>query len=143
MSYLLDTCVLSELRKSIPLNVREWFLSKDSDLFFISVVTIAELWDGIERLSAAQKRRDLEEWFRDEVHSRFKDRILSIDDRVAKEWGSLNAKLQKKGRMVGVQDIYIAATAKSWDLSLITLNVKDFQHMDLMVINPWVSTKNP
>jgi toxin FitB len=137
MSYLLDTCVLSELRKSIPLNVREWFSSKDSDLFFISVVTVAELWDGIECLSASQKRRDLEEWFRDEVHSRFKDRIFSVDDRVAREWGSLNAKLQKKGCMVGLQDIYIAATAKSWDLSLITLNVKDFEHMDLMVINPW------
>src|ERR1700722_3973678 len=137
MSYLLDTCVLSELRKSIPLNIREWFSSKDSDLFFISVVTVAELWDGIERLSASHKRRDLEEWFRDEVHSRFKDRIVSIDDRVAKEWGSLNAKLQKKGPMVGVQDIYIAATAKSWALSLINLNVQDFGHMDLMVINPW------
>lgn len=83
----------------------------------------------------------MEEWFRDDVHSRFKDRILAIDDRVAKEWGSLNAKLQKKGRLIGVQDVYIAATARSWDLALITLNVKVFEPADLAIINPWIAVE--
>ncbi len=58
MSYLLDTCVLSELRKKIPQNVRNWFNSKNQDLFYISVITIAELWDGIERLPNSKKKKN-------------------------------------------------------------------------------------
>lgn len=137
MSYLLDTCTMSELRKKIPQKIRDWFEKKDQDLFYISAVTIAELWDGIERLPVSKKKKDLEDWFYGDIHSRFKDHILPIDDRVAKEWGSLNAQLLKKGISVGVQDLYIAATAKSYAMELITLNVKDFKSIDLSIINPW------
>jgi len=137
MSFLFDTCVLSELRKNVPEKAQGWFESKDPDLFYISVVTIAELWDGIQRLTKSKKKKDLEDWFYGEVHSRFKDRILSIDDVVAKEWGHLNALLKRKGITIGVQDLYIAAIAKSHGLALITLNTKDFQEIDLPLINPW------
>lgn len=137
MSYLLDTCVLSELRKGVPGNVRNWFESIDQDLFFISVVTIAELLDGIERLSSSKKKKDLENWFFGEIHTRFKDRIIAIDDHVAKEWAYLNAALLQKGHIVGVQDLYIAATAKSHGLIIVTLNVKDFHHTKIPLINPW------
>jgi predicted nucleic acid-binding protein len=137
MSYLLDTCILSELRKTIPAKTREWFESRDQDLFYISVVTIAELWDGIERLSVSKKKKDLEDWFHGEVYSRFKDKILPIDDHVAKEWGNLNASLSRQGICVGVQDLYIAATAKSYNLALATINIKDFQTLGIPLINPW------
>ena len=137
MSYLLDTCILSELRKNVPQNALSWFETKDQNLFYISVVTLAELLDGIERLPDSKKKRDLEDWFYGELHSRFKDRILSIDDHVAKEWAYLNASLQRKGICVGLQDLYIAATAKAHCFSLITLNLKDFQSIDIPVINPW------
>ncbi len=137
MSYLLDTCVISELRKSVPDNVRSWFESIDQELFFISVITIAELLDGIERLPPSKKKKDLENWLFGEVYSRFKDRILPIDDHVAKEWAYLNSSLLKKGHIVGVQDLYIAATAKSHGLSCVTRNVKDFQPTKIPLINPW------
>jgi predicted nucleic acid-binding protein len=137
MSYLLDTCVLSELRKKIPEKTHAWFEGKDPDLFYLSAVTIAELWDGIERLPNSKKRKDLEDWFFGDIHTRFKDLIISIDDRVAKEWGSLNAQLLKKGISIGVQDLYIAATAKSFGLELITLNTKDFIAIDIPIVNPW------
>ena len=107
MSYLLDTCVVSELRKNVPPATRKWFDSIDQDLFFISAVTIAELLDGIERLPSSKKRKDLENWFFGEVYTRFKERILPIDDHVAKEWAYLNASLQQKGFTVGVQDLYM------------------------------------
>lgn len=137
MSYLLDTCTISELRKSISQKTMEWFESKDQDLLFISVVTIAELFDGIERLPKSKKKKDLEDWFHGDIHTRFKDRILPIDDRVAMEWGHLNAQLQRKGICVGVQDLYIAATAKSHNLAIVTLNTKDFQWVDIPLINPF------
>jgi predicted nucleic acid-binding protein len=90
MSYLLDTCVLSDLRKEVPQAVVEWFTSVDQDHFYISVLTIAELLDGIERLPQSKIRKDLENWFFGEVYSRFKDRIIPLDDPVANEWVNLN-----------------------------------------------------
>ena len=137
MSYLFDTCVLSQLRKTIPESVKTWFENKEQNLFYISVVTIAELLDGIERLPESKKKKDLEDWFYGEVHSRFKDRIISINDHIAKECAYLNAGLQRRGICVGVQNLYIAATAKAQGFALITLNVKDFQQIDIPVINPW------
>lgn len=137
MSYLLDTCVISELRKNIPDAVRNWFSTIDQELFFISVVTIAELLDGIERLAQSKRRKDLEKWFFGEVYSRFKDRILPIDDHVAKEWAYLNAFLLRKGKIVGVQDLYIAATAKSQGFAIVTRNTKDFENTQIPLINPW------
>lgn len=137
MSYLLDTCVLSQLRKRNPAHVYDWFESKNQDLFFISTVTIAELWDGIERLESCKKRKDLEDWFFGEILTRFKGNILSIDESIAIKWGMLNSSLQKKGLTVGVQDLYIAATAAAKNLVLITLNTKDFINIDLTIVNPW------
>ncbi len=137
MSYLLDTCTLSELRGKVPLKTQIWFESKNQDLFYISVVTIAELWDGIERLSPSKKKKDLEDWFYGDIYSRFKDMILSIDDRIAKEWGTMNSQLLKRGITLGVQDLYIAATAKSHGLELVTLNTKDFTEVGIPIINPW------
>lgn len=137
MSYLLDTCVLSQLRKRIPSKVQEWFECKDQNQFFISTLTIAELWDGIERLENSKKRKDLEEWFIGDVQARFKDNIISIDETIALKWGLINSTLQKKGITVGVQDLYIAATAASKNLALITINMKDFANIDIVTINPW------
>lgn len=137
MSYLFDTCVLSQLRKSIPENVRKWFESKEQNSFYISVVTIAELLDGIERLPESKKKKDLEDWFYGEIYSRFKNRIIPIDDHIAKEWAYINSHLQRRGMSVGVQDLYIAATAKAHGFPLITLNTKDFQNIDIQIFNPW------
>jgi predicted nucleic acid-binding protein len=137
MSYLLDTCVISELRKVTPLHVKDWFESKDEELFFISVVTIAELLDGIERLPSSKKKNDLKEWFHGSVLSRFKDRILVIDEKTAKMWAHLNANLIKKGVTVGIQDLYIAATAMVNSLAVVTLNLKDFKNTNISIFNPW------
>ncbi len=79
----------------------------------------------------------MEDWFYGDIHSRFKDHILLIDDRIAMEWGALNAQLLKRGISVGTQDLYLAATAKSLGLELVTLNIKDFQAIGFSLINPW------
>lgn len=137
MSYLLDTCVVSDLRKDVPHPVKDWFAAIDQDLFYISAVTIAELLDGIERLPKSKKKKDLENWLFGEVYSRFKERILPIDDHVAKEWAYLNSSLQIKGYTISVQDLYVAASAKSHGFAIVTRNVKDFQKTKIPIINPW------
>src|ERR1700733_6093109 len=134
MSYLIDTCIISELRKKIPSQVTNWFDNKDEELFYISVVTVAELLDGIERLPTSKKKRDLENWFHGDVLSRFKDCILPIDEKVAKTCGFLSAALKSKGVNVGVQDLYIAATAKVNSLAVVTLNFKDFKDADISLV---------
>lgn len=137
MSYLLDTCVLSQLRKSISPKVRDWFNSIDQDLFYLSVVTIAELLDGIERLTISKKKKDLEDWFYGDVYTRFKSRILNIDDHIAKEWCYMNSAMLRKGYTMGIQDLYIAATAKTEGFAIVTLNIKDFEQTGIPLFNPW------
>lgn len=73
-----------------------------------------------------------------EVNTRFNGKILPIDGAVAVKWGTLNASLQKKGILVGVQDLYIAAMALTNNLALVTLNTKDFDKLELVLLNPWL-----
>ena len=137
MSYLLDTCIISELRKTIPTHTKDWFESRDENQFFISIVTIAELSDGIERLPSSKKKNVLKDWFQGDVLSRFKDHILPIDEKIAKIWGQLNADLMRKGVTVGIQDLYIASTAIVNSLTIVTLNLKDFKNANISIFNPW------
>lgn len=137
MSYLLDTCVLSALRKEISPATAKWFTEKEDSLFFLSVVTLGEIWDGIERLPPSKKKSQLEDWFYGKILPEFKGKILPIDERVALEWGQLNASLERKGLHIGVQDLYIAATAKAHSLMIVTLNTKDFVPTEVPVINPF------
>lgn len=88
-------------------------------------------------MSDSKKKMDLESWFYGEVQARFIDRTIHIDDHVAREWAFLNSSLQKKGITVSVQDLYIAASARAHGFALVTLNVKDFQAIDIPLINPW------
>lgn len=137
MSYLLDTCVISELRKKMPDKAKEWFVGKNAESFLISAVTIAELMDGIERLAPSKKKNDLEGWFLSEVLERFHGKILPIDENIAKTWGILSASLRQKGITIGVQDLYLAATAQVHTLAILTTNVKHFKDLNIPIINPW------
>lgn len=139
MTYLLDTCVVSQLRKkkTIEPKVLEWFANKDHEAFSISAVTVAELWNGIELLPPSRKKTLLEDWFHGDFLANYKQKIIPIDERVAKDWGTLDALARKKGRQYSVQDLYIAATAKTHNLVVVTINLKDFCHDDIIAINPW------
>lgn len=141
MSYLLDTCIISELRKDVPDHVKLWFSNKNPESFYISVVTVAELLDGIERLPSSKKKKDLMEWHINDVLNRFQDKIFPIDESIARAWGRLSASLRQKGVTIGVQDIYLAATTQIHALTLVTTNIKHFKDTDIPVINPWEGHK--
>lgn len=138
MNYLLDTNVISEWVKPHPdPGVAAWLAEVDEDRVFISVVTLAELRHGIERMPAGARRDRLDTWLRDELLPRFEGRILPVDGAVADAWGKVMARGQAAGRPVGAMDAFLAATAESHGLVLVTRNVSDFALVEQGVINPW------
>lgn len=138
MSFLLDTNVVSEWVKPRPdPGVVAWLADADEDRVLISVITLAELRHGIERLPPGSRRRRLDRWLRDELPLRFEGRIVPIDAVIADAWGQLMARGQSAGRPISAMDGFIAATALAHDLDLVTRNVADFKAWLKSVVNPW------
>jgi toxin FitB len=138
MSFLLDTNVVSEWVKPRPnAGVVGWLAEVDEDRTFISVITLAELRHGVERLSSGSRRTRLESWLRYELPLRFEARILSIDVALADAWGKIVARGDAKGRPVNSMDAFLAATAEIHNLTLVTRNIADFQKLTKSVVNPW------
>jgi hypothetical protein len=138
MSFLLDTTVVSEWVKLRPNpGVVTWLAQADEDLLFMSVITLAELRYGIERMQAGARRRRLDEWLRSELPLRFDARILPIDRVVAELWGAVVARSEAAGRPIGAMDAFLAATAQAHGITLVTRNTSDFEASLQSVINPW------
>ena len=110
--------------------------SADEDRIFISVISLAELRYGIERLAAGNRRSRLEEWLRNELPLRFEGRILPVDTDVAEAWGKIVSRSEGVGRPIGVMDAFLAATAEIRRLTLVTRNISDFSLLKA-VVNPW------
>lgn len=142
MSYLLDTCVLSELVKKTPnSDVVEWFNRQEPDHLFMSRVSIAEIRKGIHKINSAQpeRHRRLSLWL-SQLEARFSGRILTLTDSVLDDWARLSAEAEMRGRKLAVMDGLIAATAMRHQLKLVTRNVDDFDIPDLIVFNPYRET---
>lgn len=135
MSYLLDTNVLSELvkRKPSPQVVR-WFDETPEDALHVSVLTLGEIRQGIERLPANARKERLRVWLEQALPERFEQRVLHVTPAVADRWGRLVA---DAGRSVPALDSLLAATALHHELRLVTRNVDDFRFPGLDVVNPW------
>jgi len=138
MSFLLDTNVVSEWTKPNPnAGVITWLEEVDEDRVFLSVVTLAELRHGVEKLPAGNRCKKLDGWLSDELSVRFESRILLIDKAVADLWGRLVARCEARGRSLAAMDGLIAATAVIHDLTLVTRNTTDFETALKSVLNPW------
>jgi predicted nucleic acid-binding protein len=138
VSFLLDTNVVSEWTKPrLNAGVIEWLEQVDEGKVFLSVVTFAELRQGIERLSAGARRRRLDEWLCNDLPLRFEGRIVGVDGAIADEWGRLVARREAGGRSLQAMDALIAATAQVHGLTLVTRNAADFQATVKSLLNPW------
>lgn len=138
MKFLLDTNVVSEpLRPHPAVSVLSWLHGMDEDRLFLSVVTLAELRGGVERLAVGARRTRIQEWLENEVPVRFEKRILSIDAAVADVCGRITAHCQDLGRPIEAMDAFIAATAQVYDLTVVTRDVSHFQAAAKSVLNPW------
>jgi predicted nucleic acid-binding protein len=137
LSYLIDTNVLSELRRRDPdANVVRWMADRPATTLYLSVLTLGELRKGIEGLPEGDRKRRLLDWLEVELPAYFAGRILPVDATVADRWGRL---LAQAGRPVPAIDSLLAATALAHGLTLVTRNLRDFQHPDLTVLDPWAA----
>ena len=140
MNFLLDTNVVSEWIKPRPdAGVVTWLNECDEDRIFLSVVTVAELRNGIEHMSSGARRERLDKWLREELLLRFEGRLLGVDMYVADVWGIFTARVKTSGQSIGPMDACIAAIAEHHGLSLVTRNVADFKTFKIKVINPWTN----
>ncbi len=135
MNYLIDTNIISEVRKGerCDANVAAWYASIDDASLYLSVLVLGEVRRGIERArpSDPARARALEKWLT-EVEDAFGERILPIDRAVADEWGRMGAK-----RPIPVVDGLLAATAKVHRLTLATRNVADVHDLGAQVFDPF------
>jgi toxin FitB len=140
VSFLLDTCVLSELvaKRPEPRVVR-WIDSVDPDRVHLSVITIGEIRKGIEKLRDPKRKQDLEAWLQDELLIRFRDRLAVLDVGTLLEWGTLMGRLEAQGSTMPAVDSLIAATALHRHLVLVTRNEADFSRSGVQLLNPWQS----
>lgn len=135
MSYLIDTNVLSELRRKTPdPHVLRWMSQRPASTLHLSVLTLGELRKGIATLPDGDRKSRLLDWLEVELVAFFSGRVLAIDAATADLWGRLMA---HAGRPLPAIDSLLAATALRHGLTLVTRNVRDFQHPSLTVINPW------
>ena len=139
MIYLLDTNVVSELRKigdgKADANVVVWVGQEDAASFFISAITILELERGIlgvQRRDARQGAR-LRTWLDNHVRPEFAGRIIPIDDAVATRCAHLHIPDRRNE-----VDALIAATAIIHGLTVVTRNVKDFEGTGAIIVDPWL-----
>lgn len=135
MSYLVDTNVISELRRKQPdANVVAWLERCAPQSLYLSVLTLGEIRKGIERLDDLKRRQILVDWLHVELPTFFLGRLISIDASVADRWGRLQS---DASRSLPAIDGLLAATALQYDLTMVTRNLKGFQGLGLKIINPW------
>ena len=137
MSYLVDTNVLSELRRKAPNKaVRGWFAARPASTLFLSVLTLGEIRKGIEAVADAERRMRLNDWLETDLPAFFTGRILGIDTAVADRWGRMVA---AAGRPLPAIDSLLAATAAQHGLVLVTRNVRDFAGLPVQLLDPWAA----
>ena len=139
MSYLLDTCVLSELVRPRPAKAVVGWLGETAEIdLHLSVLTLGELHKGIAKLPATSaQRRRLAAWVDEELVIRFEDRILPISSAVARRWGQLAGAAERRGGGLPVIDALLAGTALEASLAVVTRNAEHFERAGVRVVNPW------
>ncbi len=137
MSYLIDTNVISEVRKRTRCDpqVARWFASADDDELYLSVLVLGEIRTGVElaRVKDPKKARSLEAWLIG-LEERFDDRVFAVDRDVTEQWGRMRAI-----RPVATVDGLLAATALVHGLTLVTRNAPDVEGLGVSVLNPFVA----
>jgi len=137
--WLLDTNVIAEVSGAKPdPKVERWINSQPEHLLFLSILTIAEYWKGIEHLPPGDKRRAGLRRAVAALEGRFSGRVLSVSDKIAVRWGAISGEVKRlTGHPPSVVDTLLAATAIEQNLYFATRNVIHVTHSGAAVFNPW------
>ena len=138
MSVLLDTNVVSELiRKSPHPAVNAWAVDHPLEDLFFSAVGEAELRYGAAILTAGRRRETLIAKIERMVRDAFEGRVLPFDSDAARDYAEIAAARRSAGRPIAPADCQIAAIARSCGMTVATRNVRDFEGIDIGIVDPW------
>jgi hypothetical protein len=139
MAWLLDTNILSELRRLKPEpKVLTFVADHPLDELYISTVTLAELRFGIELLSEGSNRRDaLNHWLTHTIRPMFDRRVLPVTEDIMLKWRIAVEEGRKAGHTFSQPDLIIAVTALHHGFTMVTRDRSDFEKVGVPVVNPW------
>ena len=132
VNYLLDTNIVIYVIKRRPIEVMETF-NQNASRMAISSITLAELIHGAEKSSKPAHNHAVIEDFISRLE------VLPYSAKAAQHYGSIRAALEKIGHPIGVNDIHIAAHARSEGLVLVTNNLREFERVPALLLENWVS----
>jgi toxin FitB len=136
--WLLDTNIVSELRRPKPeRNVLAFIAAQSLDQLYVSAVTLAEIRFGIEIVTDARRRAELEAWLTHRLRPMFDGRILAVSEDVMFKWRLLVEDGRKARHAFSQPDLIIAATALHHGLTVVSRDTKDYARARVPVLNPW------
>jgi toxin FitB len=138
-AWLLDTNVLSELRRQRPEpKVLAFVAAQPLELLYVSTVTLAEIRFGIELVPDPARRSKLTDWLTHKVRPMFEHRVLAISEDVMFKWRLLVEEGRKSGHTFSQPDLIIAATGQHHGLTVVSRDTAEFVRARVAVFNPWV-----
>jgi predicted nucleic acid-binding protein len=140
MAWLLDTNILSELRRPRPEPRVVAFVNRcPLEQLYVSAVTIAEIRYGIELVNEIDRRAEFQDWLEDSVRPMFDRRVLQITEDIMLKWRFLVEEGRKTGHTFSQPDLIIAATAIHHGLTVVTRDRSDYDKARVPVIDPWAA----
>ncbi len=137
--WLLDTNILSELRRLKPEpKVVTFVAAQPLDQLYVSAVTLAEIRFGIELVTDANRRAELNDWLAHKVRPMFEQRVLQITEDIMFKWRLLVEDGRKAGHTFSQPDLIIAATGLHHGLTIVSRDTTDYTKARVPIFNPWV-----
>jgi toxin FitB len=137
--WLLDTNILSELRRPKPeRKVLAFIAAQPLEHLYVSTVTFAEIRFGIEVVTDASRRAELNDWLAHKVRPMFEQRVLAITEDIMFKWRLLVEDGRRAGHTFSQPDLIIAATALDQGLTVVSRDVSDYRKARAPVLNPWL-----
>src|SRR5258707_5392199 len=141
MALLLDTNVLSELRRPKPeQRVVNFITGCPLEQLYISAVTLVEIRFGIELVGEPHRRADLNDWLTHKVRPMFDQRVLQITEDIMLKWRILVEEGRKTGHTFSQPDLIIAATGQYHGLTIVSRDTGDYLKARVAVFNPWLDS---
>ncbi|HET9767727.1 MAG TPA: type II toxin-antitoxin system VapC family toxin [Thermoanaerobaculia bacterium] len=141
MSWLLDTNVLSELRRPRPdAKVVRFVADQALDVLYVSVVTFAEIRFGIERVQDVRRRMELSDWLEHKLRPMFEGRALEITEDIMLRWRLLVDEGRSRGHTFSQPDLIIAATALHHGMTIVSRDTSEYELAGAPVFDPWTAS---